>query len=1736
MHASAHIATRPVTKLRRRTLVLVLALSGSLVPATVATVTGTVVAFASGTGGTVPAPTTSNVVTEELSTAPATGTNQWILLPDPDIGTVPTLVSAGELQMTNPTNIENGYAYWNQPLTPSFVTASFDLSMGGGSGADGMTFSLADASSPGRVSCACSGPDLGFGGGTGLGVQFDTYQNAGCDPSANFVGVAEYSSANPYGCTHIATATPLPVSLRQYPSSLPVDVVVSWLPSPTVTVWLNGSEVLTTSVPSLPPSVLLGFGGATGGLNDYHQVSNIQLGYSQQQLPTGGAVGAAELYGSDNCSCTNAVRGQGHAVDPVDTSYGNFSETYTDISVPGRGIPLSFTRTYNAQVAAAGTNGPFGYGWTSNYGMSLAQPGGSGMPVTISQEGGAQVVFAQSGSTFTPAVPRDIATLSLSGSVWTFTRDAEDTYTFNSSGQLTSETDLNGYTTALAYSGGNLATITDQAGRALSVGWTGSHITSVTDANVTPSRTATFGYNDGNGNLTDVTDVNGGHTHFVYDPSHRVINLYDPVCYAAGSSCNSGDGLVNVYDASNRITSQQDDMGRTTTMAYTGAPGTSSGGTTTVTDALGNVTYDVYEYGLLISETKGYGTASAATSTYQYDPATLGLVLKSDPNGNTTTYTVDGSGNQLSSLDPLGRTTSATYNAFNEPLTKEDGANVTTTYTYSTDGDLTSVSTPLVGTVPLQNQVTNNYYADSSHPGDVTSMKDPDLQTWTYTYDSYGDRQTVKDPLGNLSTTCYNADGWKTATYMPLAGTIVCASPPPTSLYRTLYSYALSGGGTDEFGDVQTMTNPLSHTTKYTYDADRNVLTATDGDSNTTTYVYDLDNEQTETKRADSPQTTLITGYNADGTVHYQEDGKGNKTSTYGYDSLGRVVSLEDADSHTTTYALDGDGNVLTTQIPGGNCAAGTPTGCITNTYDTDSELKTVTYSDGTTPNVSNLTYDGDGRRLTMTDGTGTTTDRYDSLGRVTSDQNGAGVTVGYGYDLKDQLTTITYPGSHVVTDGYDIAGHLTTVADWLGNTTTYTPNANSFDTGVAYQNGVNVTQTPNDANQNMGITDKLGSSTLASMTYTRDGNNQVTGETDSGVTQVAQPFTYTPLNQVQTAGTPSYSYDSADNLTKLTSGTNQLFDAADELCWTSTSTGSSCGSPPSGATTYSYDSNGNRTASTTGSAVLSYGYDEANRLASYTSATQTATYKYDGDGLRMSKTVNGTTTPFTWDTASSTPLLLSDGTTDYIYGLNGTPIEQETARPAITFVGDTTATGLTGTTTLTVNLPAGVQANDQVFVDTSQSAGTTVSAPSTYTMVASVATGGTTPKGGTVVFRHTVVAGDTSVTLTYGGTASVKAVVLAVYRGVDPTLAVDVFAKSQLAGSTTVVAPSVNPLYANDRLLVFQGARGTFSSSIWTSPTGMAEEAQANAANVSAGLGDQTLAAAGATGTRTSTFGISANLTTVIVAIPQPPSVLFYQTDQLGSARLLTDSAGAVRGAFSYDAYGNLIGSTGSYSTPLGWTEQYKDGESGLIYLVARYYDPVTGQFLSRDPMVASTRSPYGYVSGNPLNRLDPHGLDDACSSGYPNTNDICEWVLSCSDRGSCLDALSNIDNMYAATEQEIAAMTQQACAGQTIDQAYFTQQLQTAGELAHEANALVNNKLNDPNFDPGNVPHTTDHSFHTAAGTAADFWWDTTGEGINEASNSGEPVEWTFWAAGTVGTGFMALISKIFSFASGL
>jgi RHS repeat-associated protein len=63
-----------------------------------------------------------------------------------------------------------------------------------------------------------------------------------------------------------------------------------------------------------------------------------------------------------------------------------------------------------------------------------------------------------------------------------------------------------------------------------------------------------------------------------------------------------------------------------------------------------------------------------------------------------------------------------------------------------------------------------------------------------------------------------------------------------------------------------------------------------------------------------------------------------------------------------------------------------------------------------------------------------------------------------------------------------------------------------------------------------------------------------------------------------------------------------------------------------------------------------------------------------------------------------------------------------------------------------------------------------------------------------------------------------------------------------------------------------------------------------------------------------------------------------------------------------------------------LDYIGQRTDAETGLTYLHARYYDPVLGVFLSPDPIGADLNT-YRYAGGDPVNRLDPSGLDDTYS-----------------------------------------------------------------------------------------------------------------------------------------------------------
>jgi RHS repeat-associated protein len=84
----------------------------------------------------------------------------------------------------------------------------------------------------------------------------------------------------------------------------------------------------------------------------------------------------------------------------------------------------------------------------------------------------------------------------------------------------------------------------------------------------------------------------------------------------------------------------------------------------------------------------------------------------------------------------------------------------------------------------------------------------------------------------------------------------------------------------------------------------------------------------------------------------------------------------------------------------------------------------------------------------------------------------------------------------------------------------------------------------------------------------------------------------------------------------------------------------------------------------------------------------------------------------------------------------------------------------------------------------------------------------------------------------------------------------------------------------------------------------------------------------------------------------------------------------------YEYGSFGELIRATGSKKDDFNFrfSTKYQDAETGLLYYGFRYYDPVTGRWLNRDPIgEAGGLNLYGMVGNDAVNRLDVLGLNSA-------------------------------------------------------------------------------------------------------------------------------------------------------------
>ncbi|MFF5013351.1 choice-of-anchor D domain-containing protein [Streptomyces sp. NPDC001165] len=191
-------------------------------------------------------------------------------------------LSGNDLQLTEASANQAGSAVFPVPVLTSGLNATFTSVIGGGTGADGLTFSLLDPAKVTPSALGLPGGGLGWSGQAGVAVTVDTYRNAN-DPSANFVGIATAGSGS--SLTYASTTTAVP-NLRVGPHAVAVSVS-----GKTITVSVDGIQVLKTTVASLTPTAYVAFTGATGGLTDIHTVRGVAVNATSYAVPPPGPNG-----------------------------------------------------------------------------------------------------------------------------------------------------------------------------------------------------------------------------------------------------------------------------------------------------------------------------------------------------------------------------------------------------------------------------------------------------------------------------------------------------------------------------------------------------------------------------------------------------------------------------------------------------------------------------------------------------------------------------------------------------------------------------------------------------------------------------------------------------------------------------------------------------------------------------------------------------------------------------------------------------------------------------------------------------------------------------------------------------------------------------------------------------------------------------------------------------------------------------------------------------------------------------------------------------------------------------------------------------------------------------------------------------------------------------------------------------------------------------------------------------
>ena len=1306
--------------------------------------------------------------------------------------------------------------------------------------------------------------------------------------------------------------------------------------------------------------------------------------------------------------------------DGVHIATGNYTKSFTDLSIASPGVKSDFVRTYNSM---SNEEGSFGIGWDFNIDVSkivipaqgyyqVVLPDGSNTTFKDDGNGGFECLNAHSKMT-------------KSGNTYTITNAAQSQYHFNSDGELDWVKDANGNKLTISSKSNDQRIVTDSTGRTYKIYYNGnsehSRITKIEDTSA--DRIVTYAYNN-DFQLVSATSVSGGTEKYEYDGKGRlckITNCYnemtDQIVYNDNGSVNwltNSAGLKQeyTYDKAFKQTGLKEYDGDKLVKTFT------------------------YDY----DEKYAVKTNKVETDGHTYDVDKITYNMVNDENkydeikesvdimGNTTKYERDENGNVIKQINPDGTFTLARYNDKNMPLVQVDESNNVVISEYDESGVNVIKKYQSLHTVSNAADLVKNDF-------DLSSLDYTDYAMTVYTYYPAGETgeiagliRTITDAEGHITEYTYGTSG--NAKGLPIKKVIKDGN---TVVNSVEYEYNSQLQVSKEKTSVDISRN-IYAVKEYEYDKFNNVTKVKNFGTGSTAAVtiseYDKLSrktaEYTPNFSADKSHGTLTTYYPS-GAVKTQTDALGNVTS-FTYDAYGNVTEKTNADGTINITEYDGLQREKATYF---KFKADAEKQILTSTeYKFESgKLRTIktTYITAEKQVVTETLADFRGNTVQeKTNGEVKRTSVYYANGQLKSQTDALGNTTKYEYNYLNKLTKTIAPfdernaetvneydknGNVIkviqnIDDGkksitrnqYNAMGLLEKVTlsdDTLNggkNITKYFYNNAGIQTkmytGMSSESDTSYLTTNYEYDSWLRAVRTTDSTGYNSGTITYDLNGNVLTNTDANGNVTTN--TYDALNRVLTANTVN-SKDSSKNVSKS---------------YTYDNMGRITKSVSNGLTTsYAYDSLGRKTEESEykngystfkgffyvgvsqyvdkqivgiGNLLMysytSYEYDDEMRVVKVKeSGNETASYTYDANGNKKTETLaNGMVSTYTYNKANRiTNIVNKKGNSnisvyEYSYYLDGSDACKVRNENGIIETTEYEYDGLKRLTEESVKVGNSTDTYAYEYDDYGNRSKMTAAGSENYVTEYSynnaqgnytallqkevkTVEGEENPLDLTSNVKQTVYTYDANgnqIKKTAEGKTETNT-----YDGLNQligftdgeTTASYKYNASGLRYEKTVDGQTINHVWDGSKQIVADVIDNQFyEADCYIRGTNLV--AKYNFCN----------------GTKS--------------------EYTYYTQNAHGDVVNLTNANGEVTKTYKYDAFGVEKDIDNSDTNAFRYCGEYYDAETGTIYLRARYYNPSTGRFISRDSFVGENEDPlslnrYTYCHNNPIVGYDPSG-----------------------------------------------------------------------------------------------------------------------------------------------------------------